>query len=128
MAFGSRRSLRHERIVRSDSRGRRSPANEQASLEQSVRTLHAYLNAWFDAPWLITIADNAGMDLSLEVATQLTDDLDRIAVLHLDEKGRGRAIMHAWLESTANVVAYVDTTLLKLTAFSHKWVATTRAA
>ena len=85
--------------------------NEQAALEQSVRTLHAYLSGAFDLPWLITIADNASTDATLEIATLLTYDLDRVGVLHLDEKGRGRALKRAWLESSARVVAYVDVDL-----------------
>jgi glycosyltransferase involved in cell wall biosynthesis len=85
--------------------------NEQASLELSVRTLHEYLSAEFDIPWQITIADNASTDATLEVATLLTYDLDRVGVLHLDEKGRGRALKRAWLESKARVVAYVDVDL-----------------
>jgi putative flippase GtrA len=85
--------------------------NEQASLERSIRTLHAYLSAEIDVPWLLTIADNASTDATLEVATLLTYDLDRLGVLHLDEKGRGRALKQAWLASSAQVVAYVDVDL-----------------
>jgi putative flippase GtrA len=85
--------------------------NEQELLETSIRTLHAYLTAEFDVPWLITIADNASTDATLDIATLLTYDLDRVAILHLDEKGRGRALKRAWLTSTARVVAYVDVDL-----------------
>jgi putative flippase GtrA len=85
--------------------------NEATTLEQSVRALHAYLNSAFDIPWLITIADNASTDATLEIATLLTYDLERVGVLHLDEKGRGRALKRAWLESGAQVVAYVDVDL-----------------
>jgi glycosyltransferase involved in cell wall biosynthesis len=85
--------------------------NEQASLERSIRTLHAYLDAHFEHPWKITIADNASTDGTLETATLLTYDLNRIGVLHLDEKGRGRALKRAWLASSARVVAYVDVDL-----------------
>ena len=85
--------------------------NEQAALETSVRTLHAYLTAEFDVPWVITIADNASTDSTLEIATLLTYDLDQVAILHLDERGRGRALKRAWLTSTARVVAYVDVDL-----------------
>jgi putative flippase GtrA len=85
--------------------------NESVTLERSVRTLHAYLAAEIDVPWQITIADNASTDATLQVATLLTYDLDRLAVLHLDEKGRGRAVKRAWLESTAKVVAYLDVDL-----------------
>jgi putative flippase GtrA len=85
--------------------------NEQAGLASSIRILHAYLSAEFDVEWLITIADNASVDRTLEIATDLTYELDRVRVLHLDEKGRGRALKAAWLDSPARVVAYVDVDL-----------------
>ena len=85
--------------------------NEQAGLADSVRTLHAYLTTAFQVPWVITIADNASVDRTLEIATELTYELDRVQVLHLDEKGRGRALKQAWLASRASVVAYVDVDL-----------------
>ena len=85
--------------------------NEQAGLATSVRVLHAYLSAEFDMPWRITIADNASVDDTLQIATDLTYELDRVGVIHLDEKGRGRALKRAWLESEARVLAYVDVDL-----------------
>jgi glycosyltransferase involved in cell wall biosynthesis len=85
--------------------------NEQAALAASIRTLHDYLTAQFDVPWSITIADNASTDATAEIAIELTYSLDRVRVLHLDEKGRGRALKRAWLASNARVVAYVDVDL-----------------
>jgi putative flippase GtrA len=85
--------------------------DEQDSVAASIRTLHAYLTAEFDIPWSIMIADNASTDATLDVATQLTYELENVEILHLDEKGRGRALKRAWLESTAKVVAYVDVDL-----------------
>ncbi|MCU1552106.1 MAG: glycosyl transferase [Glaciihabitans sp.] len=85
--------------------------NEQAVLATSVRTLHAYLTAQFEVPWVITIADNASTDSTLDVATALTYELDRVGVIHLEEKGRGRALKRAWLASSARVLAYVDVDL-----------------
>ena len=85
--------------------------NEQAGLAASVRVLHAYLTSAFSVPWLITIADNASVDRTHDIAIDLTYEFDRVRVLHLDEKGRGRALKKAWLESTAKVLAYVDVDL-----------------
>jgi putative flippase GtrA len=85
--------------------------NEQDGLAASIRVLHAYLGEAFDVSWLITIADNASVDRTLEIATDLTYELNRVRVLHLDEKGRGRALKRAWLESDARVLAYVDVDL-----------------
>jgi putative flippase GtrA len=85
--------------------------NEQAGLASSIRVLHAYLTSAFQVPWIITIADNASEDRTLEIATELTYEFDRVRVLHLDEKGRGRALKRAWLESDATVLAYIDVDL-----------------
>ena len=85
--------------------------NEGVVLESSIRTLHAYLTTAFEIDWRITIADNASTDETLPIATRLTDELDRVHVMHLDEKGRGLALKRAWQASTATVVAYVDVDL-----------------
>jgi putative flippase GtrA len=85
--------------------------DEQDSLAASIRMLHAYLTAEFQIPWSITIADNASTDATLDAATLLTYELENVEILHLEEKGRGRALKRAWLESTAKVVAYVDVDL-----------------
>jgi glycosyltransferase involved in cell wall biosynthesis len=85
--------------------------NEQESLERSVRVLHATLAEQFDESWRITIADNASTDDTARIAARLASELPGVAVLSLAEKGRGRALKRAWLESTADVVAYVDVDL-----------------
>jgi putative flippase GtrA len=82
--------------------------NEQASLEQSVRTLHDYLTGEFDTTWRITIADNASTDETAAIADRLADELPGVVAVHLTEKGRGRALRGVWLDSPAVVVAYLD--------------------
>ena len=76
-----------------------------------MRVLHATLAEQFDEPWRITIADNASTDDTASIAARLALELPGVAVLSLAEKGRGRALKRAWLESTADVVAYVDVDL-----------------
>ena len=85
--------------------------NEQDSLETSIRVLHSTLGELFEENWRITIADNASTDATAQVAASLVAQLPRVHLLHLDEKGRGRALKRAWLESEAEVVAYVDVDL-----------------
>ncbi len=82
--------------------------NEQGALEHSVRTLHDYLTARFDHPWRITIADNASTDATARIADRLAEELPHVASAHLAEKGRGRALRRVWLDSPADVVAYLD--------------------
>ena len=82
--------------------------NEQATLEQSIRTLHHALGGMFEEPWLITIADNASTDGTRVIADRLSLELSGIQVVHLAQKGRGRALKQTWLQSEADVVAYLD--------------------
>ncbi|PKV79058.1 bifunctional glycosyltransferase family 2/GtrA family protein [Nocardia fluminea] len=85
--------------------------NEEVDLGLCVRRLHAYLRAGFPFTARITIADNASTDATLAVAQLLAAELDGVGVLHLDAKGRGRALRTAWEGSDAAVVAYMDVDL-----------------
>lgn len=85
--------------------------NEQRDLAPSVRRLHEFLRENIAASATITIADNASVDGTLAIAEGLARELSGIRVLHLDAKGRGRALRTAWLSSTATVVAYMDVDL-----------------
>jgi glycosyltransferase involved in cell wall biosynthesis len=85
--------------------------NEERALAPSVRSLHAFLGDHLAYDWRIVIADNASIDSTLAVAKQLKQDLDRVDYIHLDEKGRGRALRKAWLQSSADVVSYMDVDL-----------------
>jgi len=85
--------------------------NEERVLAQSVRTLHAHLSGHLDPPFAITIADNASTDSTLARARTLARELPEVRVLHLDQKGRGRALRAAWGRSEADVVAYMDVDL-----------------
>jgi putative flippase GtrA len=85
--------------------------NEEAGLDRSVRIVHAFLRDSFPYPARLTIADNASTDGTLAIARTLAGDLDGVRVLHLEEKGRGRTLHRAWLESDAEVLAYMDVDL-----------------
>src|SRR6266542_1084946 len=85
--------------------------NEEADLDRCVRRLSAHLRATFPYPFQITVADNASTDATLEVARALQRDLPEVSVVHLAEKGRGRALRAAWSASAAPVLAYLDVDL-----------------
>jgi putative flippase GtrA len=85
--------------------------NEEVDLEPSVRRLDGFLTAQFPFSTVITIADNASTDGTWQAATALADELPRVRAVHLDAKGRGRALHHAWAASDARVVAYMDVDL-----------------
>jgi putative flippase GtrA len=85
--------------------------NEQADLAQSVERLHAYLLDHLPLSFRITIADNASTDRTWAIAGQLEQRLPQVYAVHLDEKGRGRALHQVWTASDATVLAYMDVDL-----------------
>ena len=85
--------------------------NEEAALPKSVATLRDYLNTYFPYEWRVIIANNASTDNTLAVAQEFAAADPHVSVLHLDRKGRGRALKAAWLASEADVVSYMDVDL-----------------
>jgi glycosyltransferase involved in cell wall biosynthesis len=85
--------------------------NEAAGLDRSIRRLHRFLTDGFPFRWRITIADNASVDATPEIARRLAATLPSVQHLRLEQKGRGRALRAAWSRSPARVVAYMDVDL-----------------
>ena len=85
--------------------------NEERALPGCVRTLHAYLTESFPYPWRITIIDNGSVDATWELATELEAALPAVFARRLNIRGRGAALRTGWLESPANIVAYMDVDL-----------------
>jgi glycosyltransferase involved in cell wall biosynthesis len=83
--------------------------NEEVELAGSVSTLARFLEEHLtDFDWRIAIADNASTDKTLDIARTLSASDPRVHVVHLPEKGRGRAVKRVWTEHAADVVAYMD--------------------
>ena len=86
--------------------------NEEHSLGRCIETLGAFLREHLPHEWRIVVADNGSTDATLAVATGFAESRpDEVGVIHLDERGRGRALKRAWRESTADVVSYMDVDL-----------------
>jgi len=85
--------------------------NEAIDLERSVRTLDAYLSVALPYSYRVTIADNASKDGTWLIAQGLASTMPHVTAVHLDQKGRGRALKQVWLNSDADVVAYMDVDL-----------------
>jgi putative flippase GtrA len=85
--------------------------NEAVDLARSIERLHGYLSERFPLSWRITIADNASTDATWAIACDLACRLKGVRAVHLDRKGRGRALREVWSASTARVVAYMDVDL-----------------
>lgn len=85
--------------------------NEQESLAACVGTVHRHLGEYFPYAFRITVADNASTDATLSVARRLEQEFAQVRVVHLDQKGRGRALRATWSASDALVLAYMDVDL-----------------
>ena len=93
--------------------------NEEHVLARSVETLRAFLRDSVPAcrtgrphAWRIVVADNASTDGTLAVAQGLAEQYPgEVAVVHLPQKGRGRALRAAWLGSDADILTYMDVDL-----------------
>ena len=84
--------------------------NEEAQLEASVGRVLEHLRAM---PWSfrVTIADNASTDQTALIARRLSHTDPEVSVVHLAEKGRGRALKRVWSLSESDVLVYMDVDL-----------------
>ena len=85
--------------------------NEEQDLPGSIATLHGYLQENLPYDWRIIVADNGSTDSTLAVAQELSQRFPKVEVLHLDQKGRGRALRRAMLEGKADIAVYMDVDL-----------------
>jgi glycosyltransferase involved in cell wall biosynthesis len=85
--------------------------NEAHVLETSIKTVASFLGANLRQYWQIVIVDNGSTDGTREVAERICDSMPRIRFVHLQQRGRGRALRHAWLQSKADIVCYMDVDL-----------------
>ena len=95
--------------------------NEEVTLARSVRQVVRYLDDHMPYAARVTIADNASVDRTWDIATRLAAENARcrargaitaeVRAVHLDAKGRGRALRQVWLASDAQILAYMDVDL-----------------
>ena len=85
--------------------------NEEWVLAGSVEKLQARLQSQRGVEWEIVIANNASTDRTLEIAREVEERHENVRVIHLEEKGRGRALKQAWQGSTADILCYMDVDL-----------------
>ncbi len=83
--------------------------NEEHVLEKSVKKLIEFLSENLkEYRWRITIGDNASTDGTLEVANKLAETNEKIRVVHIPYKGRGRMVKFVWNNSDADILTYMD--------------------
>ena len=86
--------------------------NEAKELKTNILKLYTYLKKNLEGyNFHITIDDNASTDSSLTIAQALSKKYKEIGYIHLDLKGRGRAVKEAWQKSQADILSYMDVDL-----------------
>jgi len=87
--------------------------NEAEILENNVDKLIGFLKVNFNyyKNCKVIIADNGSIDNTWNIAKKLEKKYSEVRCLHLNQKGRGRALRKAWLESQADIVSYMDADL-----------------
>lgn len=85
--------------------------NEAHVLARSVATARQFLSASLPCDWRIVIVDNGSTDGTDLVARQLVAAFTDVQFVQLPQRGRGRALRHAWSQSDADVMCYTDVDL-----------------
>ena len=85
--------------------------NEEDALPGSIGKLTSFLAANLENPWTLMIVDNASNDRTQAVSRELCQNHEKVDYRYIPQKGRGLALRTAWLESAADVVAYMDVDL-----------------
>lgn len=85
--------------------------NEAHVLENSVTQLRRRLAELLTCRWQVVIVDNGSTDGTDQVARRLSASYQDVGFCRLDKRGRGRALRHAWMQSSADIVCYMDVDL-----------------
>ncbi|MEP7327488.1 MAG: glycosyltransferase, partial [Gemmatimonadota bacterium] len=85
--------------------------NEAHVLEKSVTTLREFVAAYPQWNWRVVVVDNGSTDGTDRVALKLVEQFANVRFVQLPQRGRGRALRHAWTQSDADVMCYTDVDL-----------------
>ncbi|MBX3747937.1 MAG: glycosyltransferase family 2 protein [Verrucomicrobiae bacterium] len=85
--------------------------NEERRLSRNGPRLLTFLRDHCRFDFELVIASNASTDATIEVAQALAATDERVRVVHLERKGRGRALKAVWTGSRAGILSYMDVDL-----------------
>jgi len=66
--------------------------NEESILANSVATLRDFLATHLFCPWQVVVIDNGSTDRTSAIAEALSQQYPDVSYVHLEQKGRGRAL------------------------------------
>ena len=85
--------------------------NEERVLPTTLRRVCHALEQQTHWNWRVTVVDNGSTDGTSNVTRDFANGEKRVALIRLEERGRGRALRAAWLNDTADIQSYMDVDL-----------------
>ena len=85
--------------------------NEERALPSTLGRLCNFLEEQQGWNWEVTVVDNGSTDGTSNVTRSFALNENRVSLMRLEERGRGRALCAAWLNSTADIQSYMDVDL-----------------
>lgn len=85
--------------------------NEAHVLEKSVEIVRSFLAEHASWAWRVVIVDNGSVDGTDKVGRRLAETHADVRFVQLPLHGRGRALRHAWTQSDADIMCYMDVDL-----------------
>lgn len=85
--------------------------NEAHVLAKSVEEVRRFLIEHATWRWRVVVVDNGSTDGTDTVGRQLVAQYSDVRFLQLSQRGRGRALRHAWSQSDADIMCYTDVDL-----------------
>lgn len=86
--------------------------NEESVLAKNVKTLDSFLKEYnFPYSYNIVLVNNASTDRSGLICDELAECIEAVKVIHLDQKGKGRAVRTAWNQANQDILAFMDADL-----------------
>ena len=85
--------------------------NEEHVLPATLERLCGFLAKQADWNWRITVVDNGSSDGTSNVTRAFARGEARVALLCLEQRGRGRALRAAWRNDSAAIQSYMDVDL-----------------
>ena len=82
--------------------------NEEKTLKNNVLVALHYIKNQITPYISIVIADNGSTDMTGEIGKSLSKTYEGIKYLKLPKKGVGMALRTSWLQSSADIVGYMD--------------------
>ena len=87
--------------------------NEEKQLPSTLETLRLFCgDKMAEYRWRVVVADNGSTDGTFARAQEFVSKYPhQFGAIRLPERGRGRALKKAWLESTSDICCYMDVDL-----------------